>query len=357
MRLYLDLCTSSYFALEDGAGKVVSAEVHAPPLRNEEALGAVEGLLRRAGFGLNDLTAIAVASGPGSFTGIRVGLAMAQGLAFTRDLPLFAFPTLGALQAAYPDRVAALPAQGGRWYMRLPQSETDRLLSETEAQATIRGFGGAATVTGELPKTWQERPLFAIEARLEEATPWPKLCAYAFAQPQAPLRMVSPHYVQASAADAKRRRSESEPLYRPWREGDIPVVALLEADCNADAWSESGLQASHRSEGSLGFVVELDGEVVGYCLLHSVLDEAELQLLGVAPVRRRQGLALALVRHARQVLAGLGIERIHLEVRVGNAPARALYARLGFREVGLRKGYYAARGAFPCEDAVLMAIA
>lgn len=354
MRLYLDLCTSSFLALQNLAGEVVAAQVFAPPLRNEDAIVTVENLLGQVGHSLQDLTAIAVAAGPGSFTGIRVGLALAQGLAFSRHLPLHAFSTLGALQAAYPHYVAALPAQGGRWYLRAPASQTDGLYSEVEAQDLVKTYGGKIALAGELPKTWMARPLFEIAARLEHETPWPQLFAYGFAQVAAPLGMVSPHYVQASAAEAKRRGSESEPIYRPWHEGDLTFIAQLEKICNADAWSEAGLLASYRGQGYAGWVAEIAGEMVGYCLVQNVLEQAEVMILGVTPERRRQGFAQGLLRHALNQLAGLGMRHVYLEVRAGNVAARALYARLGFRESGQRKGYYAAKPGLPAEDAVLM---
>lgn len=354
MRLYLDLCTSSFLALENAAGEVAAAQVFSPPLRNEDAIQTVENLLGQVGSGLQDLTAIAVAAGPGSFTGIRVGLALAQGLAFARQLPLHAFSSLGALQAAYRHYVAALPAQGGRWYMRAPGGNTDALYSENEAQDLVRTYGGKVALAGELPKTWAAKPLFEIAARLENETPWPKLFAYGFAQAQAPLGMVSPHYVQASAAEAKRRGSESEPIYRPWQQGDLTFIAQLEKLCNPDAWSEAGLLASYQGEKNLGWVAEIAGEKVGYCLVQCVLDQAEVLVLGVKPERRRQGFAQGLLQQARHELAGQGIHHLHLEMRAGNAPARALYARLGFRETGLRKAYYAAKPGLHGEDAILM---
>lgn len=68
--------------------------------------------------------------------------------------------------------------------------------------------------------------------------------------------------------------------------------------------------------------------------------EAELLRIAVDPGRRGEGLAKALLAAAEADLAPLGIRDLRLEVRVANAPARALYAASGWREAGLRKGYY-----------------
>lgn len=63
---------------------------------------AVEGLLADAGWRLADLDAIAVSIGPGSFTGLRIGLAFAKGVAMAQEIPLVAVPTLAALAAQAP---------------------------------------------------------------------------------------------------------------------------------------------------------------------------------------------------------------------------------------------------------------
>jgi ribosomal-protein-alanine N-acetyltransferase len=90
--------------------------------------------------------------------------------------------------------------------------------------------------------------------------------------------------------------------------------------------------------------------VVGYLCLWAVADEVHVTNLAVHPARRGQGvgrllLGTLLVRHR-----ALGARRAFLEVRPGNAEARRLYAGLGFREVGRRRGYYVDSG----EDALLL---
>jgi Fur family ferric uptake transcriptional regulator len=80
-------------------------------------------------------------------------------------------------------------------------------------------------------------------------------------------------------------------------------------------------------------------------------DEAEILTLGVAGDRRRLGIARRLVERLCEVAAERGAWRLYLEVAEGNSAARALYARLGFREVGRRPGYYVHAGA-PPEDAI-----
>ena len=96
-----------------------------------------------------------------------------------------------------------------------------------------------------------------------------------------------------------------------------------------------------------------DGEgdaIAGYVVALEAADEGEILNLAVGPTGRRHGLGRALVERAVEELQGRGVRQIYLEVRDSNAPARALYAARGFKEVGRRKAYYRR----PVEDAIVL---
>lgn len=133
--------------------------------------------------------------------------------------------------------------------------------------------------------------------------------------------------------------------------GDAIVIAALERASFADPWPEESVRAEVGFPSSLVLVARSAAGATpeGYAIFRRGYEEAELLRLGVRPERRRGGIGQALLAHGLALLRAEGIPLCHLEVRSRNAPALALYGRLGFVRTGLRAGYYR-----DGDDAVLM---
>ena len=131
---------------------------------------------------------------------------------------------------------------------------------------------------------------------------------------------------------------------------DAPAVAQLEIACFSDPWSENSIATELNSRLSYWLVAVEDGEVVGYIGSQSVLGESDMMNVAVHPDHRRKGIAQSLVQTLSMDLKERNNVCLTLEVRASNESAIALYEKLGFQQVGLRKNYY----RNPKEDALIL---
>lgn len=132
---------------------------------------------------------------------------------------------------------------------------------------------------------------------------------------------------------------------------DVPAMARIERDSFGAPWSAEEITKDVTAGGNVYVAVaETGGEKAGYGEIRIVADEAQIYNIAIAPEYRKQGIGEALLMHLIEAGRERGCALVTLEVRAGNEAAMALYKKLGFREVGRRKGYYAKGG----EDAVLM---
>ena len=131
----------------------------------------------------------------------------------------------------------------------------------------------------------------------------------------------------------------------------VPQIAALEALCfGSAAWSEMSIEGELRSVWSYWLVAVEDDQVVGYIASQSSVDESDVMNVAVHPDWRRKGIAEKLMESLVEALKSRGSHALTLEVRASNAPAIALYEKLGFSQVGLRKNYY----RNPKEDALIL---
>lgn len=135
-------------------------------------------------------------------------------------------------------------------------------------------------------------------------------------------------------------RPSELPRIRPAVAADAPALAALEAMAFPHPWTSLQLVSELRQATALGWVAEDAAGTAGYSLFRRVLDEAELLRLAVAPARRRQGLATALVEQGLAALRDGGCAAAFLEVREDNRGAISFYERSGWQRAGRRNRYY-----------------
>lgn len=138
---------------------------------------------------------------------------------------------------------------------------------------------------------------------------------------------------------------------------DLEEVYKIELLCHAIPWSKKTL-ASNQGEHYLNLKIEINHQIVGFCICQNVADEANLFNIAIHPQFREQGLAKDLlnnlIERLLQITSPHVIKTLWLEVRESNYPAIELYNSVGFNEITVRKNYYPTVSGEQ-EDAIIMA--
>ncbi len=142
----------------------------------------------------------------------------------------------------------------------------------------------------------------------------------------------------------------------------MPETAALEACCFPSSWTAEQFAEAWKQRWFAGYGIFRESRLLGYIALSVLAGELEVLNIAVRQEERGKGLSRPLMSFAlldtlngehlaRRGEDPEGWENGVLEVRVGNVPARALYAGLGFAPAGMRRCYYA-----DGEDALVMSL-
>jgi ribosomal-protein-alanine N-acetyltransferase len=130
-------------------------------------------------------------------------------------------------------------------------------------------------------------------------------------------------------------------VLRPAGQADEAEIASLEQEAFGDeAWTAAAVAQEISAPGRRTLVAVGDARLLGYAVTWTTGEVADLQRVVVSARARRRGVASRLLRALLADAAATGVRRVLLEVSEHNAPALALYARSGFREIDRRARYY-----------------
>ena len=140
--------------------------------------------------------------------------------------------------------------------------------------------------------------------------------------------------------------------FRYATEADVDEIVAIEEASMTNPWRRDNYLEAIKSDHAF-ILVAVDGEfIAGFAVFYLTPPESELPDIVVSHGYRGKGVGKAIMTEALLQLKTHGIDTVYLEVRVSNAPARALYSHLGFEEIGKRKYFY----SNPVEDAICMSL-
>lgn len=318
-----------------------------------EAIGPmVQAVLHEAGVAPNQIARIAVTHGPGTFTGLRIGLSLAHGMAVALQCDLVGINTLAATVAPLIDKydlITVVHQAGATGKFYTAQFRRGEDLQNSDAHIVFATLDECialcenSIVIGTAADTLMAAAPLNAKRVLDFDLPDAALFAATAAAFKTTDQLPQPMYLREP--DAKPSPAPPHLTTRGATPDDLPRMAVLHAMAFDKGWSETSFSSALALPGSGAIVVEFAGELRGFVQFQTMGDEAEINTICVEPRWRKRGLAQRLLVELRAALAKTEVGKLHLEVAEDNASALNLYARFGFVEVGRRKGYYARRDA------------
>jgi tRNA threonylcarbamoyladenosine biosynthesis protein TsaB len=337
-------------ALYDAAGDRVLARAFEPMETGqaERLAPMVRELLAAASVHIEDLDRFAATCGPGTFTGIRIGLSFVRGLRLASGRPALGIPTLEAIAESLEDNptgrpaAVAVDARRGEVYFQLFRNGpgAPQLLPIAAAAAQCQGRAVLLVGTGAALLM----PHLADAVRSAGAgLPDPAVVARLAARRDPAGSLPDPIYIRAPDARLPPPEITIADLTA------APVLAALHAECFSAPWSADEFAALTGMPGARALIARAGGEPAGFLLARAAAGEVEVLTIGTRPGFRRKGIARALMEALVEWAQAAAGSVLFVEVAKGNMAARALYGALGFGEAGRRQGYYASG-----EDALIL---
>lgn len=349
---------------------------------SQTLLPMLDEIKRMTETDFDDINAIAVAAGPGSFTGLRIGAATAKGLGLALNKPVVPVPTTDALAFnLYGHNGLICPimdARRNQVYTGLygfisTGGECDTCDSKENYYEFIRIRETSAMGIEELCTLINDRheeviflgdgvPVYKDRIDKLLTVPYMFAPAHLSRQHAGSVGMLgmelyaagkyesaaehSPKYYRVSQAERERKEKA---IIRPMREEDLDTVFEMEKASYPDPWSRKGFEDELTNPDYLAVVMNDTTGVVGYAVAVLSGEEADIVKITIDEKERKKGYGRRLLDLLMSELINRGVNAVTLEVRSSNTPAITLYERAGFVSEGVRPGFY----SNPKEDAVI----
>lgn len=353
---------------------------------SQTLLPMIDEMVKMTETDLDTIDAIAVAGGPGSFTGLRIGSATAKGLGLALDKTLIHIPTVdGLAYNVYGCEDLICPIMDARrnqvytgmytfsWKagekenqcLREPVFQVLKMQMAISVEELIRrlnNYGRRVVFVGDGVPVYKNVLAEGLKV------PYTFAPAYMNRQRAAVVGTLGikyykagkietamehqPEYLRVSQAERERaeREKNSKITVHKMKFEESAAVAEMEHQIFPDKWSERAVLDTLENEQTICLTAEKAGRLMGYLFAYVAADEADIARVAVLKESRKQGVGSELMKELKKVGQEQELKKLLLDVRRSNTAARAFYKKHGFTEDGVRPGFYEK----PEEDAVLM---
>lgn len=296
-------------------------------------LQKIDSFLISSNIRIENISQIGVVIGPGSFTGIRIGISTANALSKSLNAAILSINSLELATFGHNKNVISIiDCLNGNYYSLIKTSENDcryRILSENE----LKHYEGYDILPA------------------KEVSPENKLRAFVEKADKGFFsKRALPFYLRESSADREERDKDHYLILNPSTQ-DIDRISDIEKASFRDPWSEKMLYDEIELNNPTNVIIKdiRDDTIIGYSFSRSTDDVLELLRIAVKSAYKGAGFASLMINRIVAESRNLNIKSIILEVSCINESAIRLYQKNGFIVDGRRKNYYRKD-----EDALLM---
>ena len=340
---------------------------------SQTLLPMLDEIRRMTELDFDTVDAIAVAAGPGSFTGLRIGSATAKGLSLAMGKPIVAVPTLDGLSFNLygTDKIVCpiMDARRNQVYTGIYQfvSEDGACcldIIKGQCAAAFEEIAQALNALGrEVIFLGDGVPVFREQMKTLMKVPYTLAPAHMNRQRAASIGALGGIYytqgkVQSGAehapeylrlSQAERERLEQIHI-RPMKKEDVEIISRLEEETFSMPWSRDAFLEMITKEDAEYYVAEKNGRVIGGCGVLMAAGEGNITNVVIDEKERNKGIGTKMLQYLIEDGYKKGLQAFTLEVRVSNAAAIHVYEKLGFFSEGIRPNFYEK----PAEDAMIM---
>ena len=331
---------------------------------SQTLLPMIDEMVKMTETDLDTIDAIAVAGGPGSFTGLRIGSATAKGLGLALDKPLIHIPTVdGLAYNVYGCEDLICPIMDARrnqvytgmytfsWKagekenqcLREPVFQVLKMQMAISVEELIRrlnNYGRRVVFVGDGVPVYKNVLAEGLKV------PYTFAPAYMNRQRAAVVGTLGikyykagkietamehqPEYLRVSQAERERaeREKNSEITVHKMRFEESAAVAEMEHQIFPDKWSERAVLDTLENEQTICLTAEKAGRLIGYLFAYVAADEADIARVAVLKESRKQGVGSELMKELKKVGQEQELKKLLLDVRRSNTAARAFYKKL-----------------------------
>ncbi len=326
-------------------GIITKAQIQNP--YSEHIMNSLQSIMENCNLSINDIDAFGIVTGPGSFTGIRIGMSVLKGLLCGIKRPLVSINAFDLISHNIQDKnyVVVLDSGNSDCYYAICENKVamEMQFGNVEDILKFANQNGLKVYFNkdEFEKFGEYSELVPVE--IDKNTLANIVFEKAKNNDFITIEKLSPIYIKLSQAEIGLEKQMKEHLsFAVANQNDVSMLEVIDKQCfdeyerySANMFLEEVTEKTKRY-----FVAKYDDLIIGYVGLQNVSDELSLLKIAVLPQYRKLGVGFKLMELSFDFKKECNANSYFLEVRESNESAIKLYQKFGFKVQGKRENYY-----------------